>query len=72
MSIAERFAANLKRCRQRAGITQAQLACSTELDAATISLLSSASGRRDWTASSNSPGYSTAGQTSCWRGSRRR
>ncbi|HEX7279673.1 MAG TPA: helix-turn-helix transcriptional regulator [Solirubrobacterales bacterium] len=38
MSIAERFAANLKRCRQRAGITQAELARRTELDATTVSL----------------------------------
>lgn len=37
MSVAERFAANLKRCRERAGITQAELARRTELDATTIS-----------------------------------
>jgi transcriptional regulator with XRE-family HTH domain len=38
MSIAERFAANLKRCRRRAGINQSELARRTELDATTISL----------------------------------
>jgi transcriptional regulator with XRE-family HTH domain len=38
VSIAERFAANLKRCRQRAGINQAELARRTELDATTVSL----------------------------------
>lgn len=38
MSIPERFAANLKRCRRRAGLSQAELARRTELDAATISL----------------------------------
>jgi transcriptional regulator with XRE-family HTH domain len=38
MSIAERFAANLKRCRQRAGINQSELARRTELDTTTISL----------------------------------
>jgi transcriptional regulator with XRE-family HTH domain len=38
MSINERFAANLKRCRQRAGINQSELARRTELDATTISL----------------------------------
>jgi transcriptional regulator with XRE-family HTH domain len=37
VSVAERFAANLTRCRERAGINKAQLARLTELDATTIS-----------------------------------
>jgi transcriptional regulator with XRE-family HTH domain len=37
MSIAERFAANLKRCRERAGINKSQLARLTELDPTAIS-----------------------------------
>lgn len=38
MTLAQRFAANLRRCRQRAGINQSELARRTELDATTISL----------------------------------
>ncbi|MGN6815671.1 MAG: helix-turn-helix domain-containing protein [Solirubrobacterales bacterium] len=37
MSLAERFAANLKRCRRRAGINKSQLARLTELSPTAIS-----------------------------------
>lgn len=37
MSLAKRFGANLKRCRERAGINKAQLARLTELDPTAIS-----------------------------------
>ena len=41
MTLHERFSANLKRCRERAGISKAQLARLTELDATAISFLES-------------------------------
>lgn len=36
MTLAQRFAANLKRCRERAGITQAHLARVTEMNPTAI------------------------------------